>query len=234
MRVLGVCLVVMLAVLPGAAVAATPAKKKPVAAEPAPPPPPMPTAQMKTSEQVKRESVEGAATSPLRDLNLMRTKIPDVLLMALVDPYARPPKNWKCAQLIAHLQPLNAALGPDIDILPAGDEDLTERGRETALGAAADFASDAIPFRGWVRKLSGAERHDKLVQAAIIAGFTRRAYLKGLGETKGCNPPATPSHERAGSIAVRHREGPLSPLYPTRLAPDEPVARTETRPPAAR
>ena len=85
-----------------------------------------------------------------------------------------------------------------------------------------------------MRKLSGAERHDKLVQAAIIAGFTRRAYLKGLGETKGCNPPATPSHERAGSIAVRHREGPLSPLYPTRLAPDEPVARAETHPSAAR
>ena len=234
MRVLGVSLAVMLAVLAGTATAATPPPKKPVVAEPAPPPPPMPKAQLKTSDQVKRESVEGAATSPLRDLNVMRTRIPDVLLMALVDPYARPPRNWRCAQLIAHLQPLNAALGPDIDILPAGDEDLTERGRETALGAAADFASDAIPFRGWVRKLSGAERHDKLVQAAIIAGFTRRAYLKGLGETKGCNPPATPSHERAGSIALRRREGPLSPLYPTRLAPDEPVARAETRPSAAR
>src|SRR5436189_2462185 len=109
MRVLGVGLTVILAVLAGTAVAASPSpppKKKPVVVEQAPPPPPMPKAQMKTSDQVKRESVEGAATSPLRDLNLMRTKIPDVLLFALVDPYARPPKNWKCAQLIAHLQPL--------------------------------------------------------------------------------------------------------------------------------
>ena len=48
----------------------------------------------------------------------------------------------------------------------------------------------AIPFRGVVRKLSGAESHDRLVQSAIIAGNVRRAYLKGLGEARGCMPPA--------------------------------------------
>src|SRR5262245_33004211 len=72
-----------------------PAKSSPATTAPPtqPPPPPgyQPGPQVKTSEQVKSESVEGAATAPLRDLNIAKTQIPDVLLAALADPYARPP-----------------------------------------------------------------------------------------------------------------------------------------------
>jgi hypothetical protein len=173
---------------------------------------------VKTSDQLKRESVKGAALTPLRDLNVVRTKIPPILLAALTDPYERPPRNWKCSHLIALIRPLDDVLGPDLDRVPAGDEDLTQRAQQTALGTAADLAADAIPFHGWIRKLSGAEAHDKLVQSAIIAGDVRRAYLKGLGEAKGCLPPATPSHERAGALPADDRR--FKPLYPTRL-PDE-------------
>jgi hypothetical protein len=45
---------------------------------------------------------------------------------------------------------------------------------------------DIIPYRGWVRKLSGAERHAKKVDQAYQAGKLRRAYLKGLGLVMGC------------------------------------------------
>lgn len=201
--------------------AQTPARKTAPARTaplPPPPPPPDPANQMKTSDQLKRESVQGAATAPLRDLNVVRAKIPEVLIQALADPYARPPRSFKCAALIAMVRPLDEALGPDIDRILPGDENLMDRGRSTALGVAADFASDAIPFRGWVRKLSGAEAHDKLVQSAIIAGNVRRAYLKGLGESKGCMPPATPSHERAGAAQVvsAQPKGGLTPKYPVR------------------
>jgi len=182
---------------------------------------------VKTSDEIKRESIQGAATAPLRDMNILRTKVPDVLLQAMADPYARPPKGAKCAQLIALIRPLDDALGIDLDRVPPGDEDLTERSRETALGAAADFASDAIPFRGWVRRLTGAERHDHLVQSAIIAGDVRRAYLKGLGEARGCNPPATPSHERAGTPAPQERSR-FKPLYPTRPTPAGPQTQSGT------
>lgn len=173
------------------------------------------SAQVKTSDEVKRESVEGAATAPLRDLNLLRTKIPPVLLQAMADPYERPPKGYRCQQLIALVRPLDEALGPDIDRIAVQDQDPFDRSRETALGAAADLASDAIPFRGWVRKLSGAERHDRLVRDAIYAGGVRRAYLKGLGEAKGCNPPATPSHEKAGTPPP-DPDRRFQPRYPTR------------------
>ncbi len=196
----------------------SPARAATRAPEPPPPPPPDPREQVRTSDQLKRESVQGAATAPLRDLNVIKAEIPDILLNALNDPYARPPKNWKCPALAALVRPLDAALGPDIDRVPVGDENLMDRGRQTALGVAGDLASGAIPFRGVVRKLTGAESHDRLVQSAIIAGNVRRAYLKGLGEARGCTPPATPSHERATMAAkpVVEEKKPVTPKYPTR------------------
>ena len=185
---------------------------------------PTKTEPMKTSDQLNHESVEGAVTSPLRDLNVMRTKIPEVLLKALADPYARPTRGWKCPALVSMIRPLDSVLGPDIDRVPPGDENLLDRGRATALGAAADLASGAIPFRGWVRRLSGADSHDRLVLSAIVAGDVRRGYLKGLGEARGCMPPATPSHERAADAAAPTGQDPrplLRPKYPAR----KPAAR---------
>jgi hypothetical protein len=43
-----------------------------------------------------------------------------------------------------------------------------------------------------VRKLTGAERYSREVAAAISAGTIRRAYLKGLGASAGCDAPAAP------------------------------------------
>jgi hypothetical protein len=184
--------------------------------------------KVQTSSEANRESIEGAARAPLRDLNVLRTKVPEVLLQALADPYARPPAT-RCPVLVALIDPLNAALGADLDVPSVDEDDLLDKGREGALGAVASVATGAIPFRGWVRSLSGAERHDRLVQAAITAGAVRRAYLKGLGEAKGCNPPATPSHELAGTEVIRQD---FKPRYPTRL-PSPAPATPGGKPPAA-
>ncbi len=51
-----------------------------------------------------------------------------------------------------------------------------------------------LPFSGFVRKLSGSEQRDKLVLDAIMAGDSRRSYLKGIGEARGCGGPATLMH----------------------------------------
>ncbi|HVI33006.1 hypothetical protein [Phenylobacterium sp.] len=172
-----------------------------------------PDGRVQTSTEAKRETMTGAVSAPLRDLNVLRTKIPDVLLQAMADPYARPP-NTRCNTLIALVQPLDEALGADLDVPQTTEDDLLSR--ETAYGAVASVTSDAIPFRGWVRKLTGAERHDEYVQAAITAGGVRRAYLKGLGESKGCKPPATPSHVKAGTPVVTQG---FKPKFPTRKTP---------------
>jgi hypothetical protein len=176
-----------------------------------------PPGRIQTTEQVNRGSVAGAVTAPARDLNMLRTKIPPVLLEALDDPYKRP-KPLTCAELIALINPLNEALGGDIDDPPSkdGDRDLIDKGRDAAedraLGFVAGAAQDLIPLRGWVRKLSGAERHDRLVRAAITAGGIRRGYLKGLGESKGCAAPATPSHLKSTLPKEPPRKGPRYPI----------------------
>jgi hypothetical protein len=178
--------------------------------------------RIETTDEANKASVQDAAAAPLRDLNMLRTKIPEILLEAMADPYARPPKTLRvtrsaqCAQLAALIKPLDDALGADLDAPSKDEDDLLQKGRTTALGAVAGAASGAIPFRGWVRKLSGAERHDSLVKAAITAGGVRRAYLKGLGEAHGCDPPATPSHELAGAPVPTDHRPPLKPRFPIR------------------
>ena len=141
-------------------------------------------------------ALQDAATTPLGDLNLVQQKIPSVLQGALKAPYSLPPEKT-CAALANEVHELDAALGADLDTPPTlSNPGLVERG----TGAVGDAANDAlrgaaesvIPFRGWIRKLDGAERHSKEVAAAIAAGAVRRAYLKGFGQQLGCLPPAAP------------------------------------------
>ena len=149
-----------------------------------------------TPSEANRAGLSGAVTAPLRDVNVLRTNIPASLLIATAEPYARP-QDLGCGGLTAEVRSLNEALGPDLDD-PAGEKKdrlISRKAAENvALGMVAGTAQDVIPFRGWVRKLTGAERHDKLVGRSIHAGQVRRAYLKGLGEARGCNPPGTPIH----------------------------------------
>jgi hypothetical protein len=178
---------------------------------PSPPP-----GRVQTTEQINRSGVVGAVSAPARDLNLLRAKIPPVLLEALDDPYKRPTPAT-CPELIRLVLPLNEALGDDIDDPPtdAGGS-LIDKGRDaaedTAYGMMAGAAQDLIPMRGWVRRLSGAERHDRLVRAAVVAGGIRRGYLKGLGESRGCDPPATPSHVKSTLPKEPPRKGPRYPI----------------------
>ena len=95
------------------------------------------------------------------------------------------------------MQALDAVLGADLDAPPRSDDPgLVERGGtavgDAAVGAFRRTAEDVVPFRGWVRKLSGAERYSKEVAAAIAAGTIRRGFLKGLGQAAGCTAPAAP------------------------------------------
>jgi hypothetical protein len=169
-------------------------------------------ARIKTTGEANSESIQGAAQAPLRDFNVVRTKIPPILLEVMHDPYERP-MPATCRRIADLVRPLDEALGVDLDQLPAGeDEDLLDRGKTISYGVMAGVASSFIPFRGGVRMLTGAERHDRLVAAAITSGNVRRAYLKGLGEAKGCNPPATPTHVKSSIPREEKRSGPKYPV----------------------
>jgi hypothetical protein len=198
-----------------------------------------PPQKIQTTSDANKDGISGAAQAPLRDMNLVRTKIPPVLLEAMADPYARPPgKKISCETLIMLVAPLDLALGEDVDRRPPeDDEDLMDRSKRmaasSAFGAMANAAQDLIPMRGWVRKLSGAEKHDKLVQHAVASGAIRRAYLKGLGESRGCNPPATPQHLAKPAAPIVEKRFPWMKDQPVAEPPvvetseaDTPVAET--------
>ena len=171
-----------------------------------------PNSRLLTPSQEGRQGVvKGVAEQPLRDLNVIRSKIPPVLLRAMTDPYERPDPN-DCQGLTAQVRILYDALGPDYDE-PISTEHpgLMTRGEGAAKNGALDAMREGeqayIPFDGFIRLLSGAQRHDRLVLAAIQAGATRRAYLKGLGEAHGCDVPGAPRHLAHPSNVVRKEPG---------------------------
>lgn len=133
-----------------------------------------------------QDKVSGAAMTPLNDLNLVNAPIPETLQRAQRAPYADPADSG-CTALAAEVRALDADLGPDLDA-PATDANpsLIERGGSLVASAVQKSAEGVVPFRGWVRKLTGAERYSKQVAAAIAAGTVRRAFLKGLARAKGC------------------------------------------------
>lgn len=165
--------------------------------------------QILTTPEANREDLQGAMSSPLRDVNVLRTKIPSVLLQATSDPYGVPPSG--CPALQARVAELNDALGQDLDYVTP-DPTMQQQGRNGALGFLSGAASDLIPFRSWVRRLTGAEQHDAVVRQAITAGAVRRAYLKGLGEANGCPPPATPQHLANPAAPIQDVDRPLYPV----------------------
>ena len=134
--------------------------------------------------------VSDAATAPLGDLNLVKAPIPSVLAEAQRRPYAAP-ADTNCTALAAEVRSLDEVLGADLDAPPsASNPGLIERGThavgDAAVGALRGAAEGLVPYRSWVRKLTGAERYSKEVAAAIAAGTVRRAFLKGMSVARGC------------------------------------------------
>lgn len=153
------------------------------------------TTQTSSTSTTIDSQIVGAVTSPLSDLNLIRSEISPFLVAAVKGPYL-PLADKSCDAIVNEVRGLDSALGPDLDA-PAGvDPDLFEKGSaelgNAAVGALRRTVDGAIPFRSWIRKFSGAEKHSREVSTAVAAGIVRRSFLKGLGQASGCQAPAAP------------------------------------------
>lgn len=126
------------------------------------------------------------AKTPVTDLNIDKQEIPELLIAAQREPYSLGGLK-KCSQLIAAVEELDDLLGPDID-LPQEARDRISAGR-----VAKTVVGSFIPFRGLIREVSGANKHEQMVRAAIQAGIARRGYLKGIGHARGCKYPGRPA-----------------------------------------
>jgi hypothetical protein len=176
------------------------------------PPPPGSQGEIQTPDRSGSANVESAAEAPLHDLNITRQHIPPVLLQAITNPYD-PPVPTVCPEILRQIRVLNHALGADFDEPDTPQNpSLTQKTGKVALALAHGAAESLLPFAGFVRTLSGAQRHDQLVIEAITAGSVRRGYLKGLGESRGCPRPAMPAHPLHPPPPARE-DGP-GPKYP--------------------
>ena len=147
--------------------------------------------------------IEDAATQPLRDTRIADERIPEVLQLAASAPYSTRGTE-RCAAIAEQIRRLDTALGPDADA-PG-----TEPSRGAILAAAGVRAAinSVIPGLGLVRLVTGADRHQRRVEAAILAGALRRSFLKGLGASRGCEPPAAPTSTARRAVPQLAREEP--------------------------
>jgi hypothetical protein len=148
--------------------------------------------------------------TPLNDFNLVATDIPDVLIEARRQPYAVP-ADASCAKLDTGIKELDAVLGADIDVARAdgGPGDVVG---DAATNAFQGMLDGLVPFRSWIRRLSGADQHARNVAAAIAAGTARRAFLKGLSQAHACpvKPVVKPVVKQCIPVSVACQRGDAS------------------------
>jgi hypothetical protein len=142
--------------------------------------------------------------APFNDLNLVQAGIPSILVEAEIAPYLIP-RDQSCEALATSIYELDIALGAD-QIAHASDPTLYQRALDEAdnqaVGAIRSTTESILPFRSWVRKLSGADRHSKQVARANAAGLIRRAFLKGVRISKSC--PMVMPQQPYGKTAFDH------------------------------
>jgi hypothetical protein len=134
-----------------------------------------------------RRGVTDAAYSPLRDVNLIRPEIP-LILRNLQYPYSTATLA-DCAAVTREIAALDAVLGPE-SYQQGPNRNIWDRSgdfvEEQAIEAAQDTAQDLIPFRSWVRRISGASRAEREALRAVANGQQRRTFLRGYGASLGC------------------------------------------------
>lgn len=144
------------------------------------------TAQVKKPDRPMTDNTVTAsdvAATPIDTLNLRKKNVPEVLISAESEPYTLRGLR-SCGQISRTIRSLDAVLGDDIDVAQA-------KGKKMNVGRMAQSAvSSFIPFQGVIKEVSGAAAQERAVQAAIYAGSVRRAFLKGVGQTRGCPYPA--------------------------------------------
>lgn len=167
---------------------------------------------------------EDVVMSPLADVNLRKKDVPAVLEAALADPYDLTGIK-SCEGYVTAIQSLDAALGDDIDVAREKTDD--EKMGNSAGAIAKSVIGSFIPFRGIIREISGANAQQKAWERALYAGSVRRAFLKGMGQSKGCAYPASPATPQILAMLDAQRDAALAAK---KAKKDRPAERTAGAP----
>jgi hypothetical protein len=147
-----------------------------------------------------RRGVTQAAATPLRDIGVIRPDIPP-LLRNLEYPYSTASLASGCPAVAYEIGELDAVLGPE-SFQPGPERNIWDKGGDLAergtIAAAQSAANGLIPFRSWVRLITGASAAERDALRAFANGQQRRTFLRGYGASLGCPnvvpPPAPITH----------------------------------------
>ena len=153
-----------------------------------------------------RRGVTDTVAAPLRDVGIIRRDIP-TLLLTLQYPYSTASLASGCSSVAYELGQLDAVLGPE-SLEPGPARNIWDRSGDFAeqqtMDAAQDAAEDSIPFRSWVRRISGASAAESDALRAFANGQQRRTFLRGYGSSLGC-PSVVPAPPPARNDALAQR-----------------------------
>ena len=112
---------------------------------------------------------------------------------------------------LAEIGELDAILGPE-SFQPGPDRNIWDRGGDLAeqgtVAAAQSAVNGLIPFRSWVRLISGASAAEREALRAFANGQQRRTFLRGYGASLGC-PNAVPAPAPAPHTANGANNAPV-------------------------
>ena len=181
------------------------------------------TASAQTAVDPKNVRAEDVITSPLADINVKKRDVPLVLEVALMKPYDIEGLQ-SCQGLSGAVTALDDALGDDIDVAYAKSSD--EKAGNSVGSVAKSVIGSFIPFRGIIREVSGANAHERDWQRALYAGSVRRAFLRGVGEQRGCAYPARSATAQVVAALDAEREAAKNEAQ---TAKDEKQAKKEDK-----
>ncbi|HWA01532.1 MAG TPA: hypothetical protein VG841_14590 [Caulobacterales bacterium] len=156
-----------------------------------------------------RRGVVSAAAQPMRDVGLIRPEIP-ALLRNYEYPYATA-ALVNCQAVAYEIGQLDAVLGPE-SFQPGPNRNAWDRSGDFAeqqvVDAAQDTAEGIVPFRSWVRRITGASAAEREALRAVANGQQRRTFLRGYGASMGC-PGMVPAPPPPAHVARNPDDKPI-------------------------
>jgi hypothetical protein len=150
-------------------------------------PRPFATVVTETGENTWHGAV-GVVSEPFEDVGLKRDAIPERLALLVPDPYQLPVQPV-CPNVRDEIAALDELLGIQAKDDGTHPQALRDEGASVIEKQALTMLRGEVqilPFRGVVRRVSGADRHARRVIRAYEAGDQRRAFLKGIAAAYGC------------------------------------------------
>ncbi len=125
-------------------------------------------------------------------LGLTGADIPQLLKDIKAEPY-KAAATPACDTIPAEIQAIDDLIGHDVDYVPPKTDASTDIEQKAVKGGAS-VVRGLVPYGGVVRFVTGANKKDDALREAIVAGYARRGYLRGVQAALKC-PAPTPAAE---------------------------------------